>query len=59
MANGFRMLVFDIEAARKVKLLASGIPFRGDSEVERSAGEAKERVARDEAIKARAKMVLS
>jgi len=59
MANGFRMLVSDLEAARRVKLLASGTPFHGQSEVWRSAGEAKERVARNEEINARANIVLS
>jgi len=59
VANGLRMLVLDLKAARSVKLLASGTPFHGHSEVWRSAGEAKERVARNGAIKARAKMILS
>ena len=59
MANGFRILVSDLETARRVKLLASGTPFHGHSEVWRSAGEAKERVARNEAIKARENMVLA
>jgi len=47
MANGFRMLVLDLEAARSAKLLASGTPFHGHSGVWRSAGEAKERMVRD------------
>jgi hypothetical protein len=59
MANGFRMVVLDLKAARSVKLLASGTPFDGQSEVWRSVGEAKERAARNKAIKARANMVLS
>jgi len=52
-------LVSDLEAARRVKLLASGTPFDGQREVWRSASEAKERVARNEAIYARANMIFS
>src|SRR5260221_7130551 len=58
MANGFRMWLSDLKVARSVKLLASGTPFHGQSEVWRSTGEAKARVARDKAIKARANMAL-
>lgn len=59
MANGFWMLVSDLETARSVKLLAFGTPFHGQSEVWRSRGEAEESVARNEAMKARANMSLS
>ena len=58
MANGFRMLVSDLKVERRVKFLASGTPFHGQSEVWRSAGEAKERAARNEAIKVKANMEL-
>ena len=59
MANGFWMVVLDLKVARSVKLLASGTPFDGQSEVWRSVGEAKERAVKNKAIKARANMVLS
>jgi len=58
MANVFRMLVSDLKPARRVKLLASGNPPHGQSEVCRSAGEADEKVARNEAMRAMANIVL-
>lgn len=50
----------DLKAARSVKLLASGTPLNGQSEVWRSTGEAKARVAslKDEAIRVRENMAL-
>jgi len=53
------MLASDLEAARRVKFLASGTPFDAQNEVWRSAGEADEKVARNKAMRTRANMVLS
>ena len=56
--NGFWILVSVLKTARRVKLFAFGTPFHGQSDVWRPTGEARERVARNRAIKARANMVV-